>query len=178
MQREMKKIPALDRYWARAPTGNEWLVEAVVSINHGANGTEKLYSFFGLHAEFLLLGIVPWIDPTPPDIKNTSTALAQALPTITKFVFDPSVTFTSVRQDSIDVGLWDTGSQKLLLATNLYGVTATHTFELPEDNTVHTSQILNSGGSLVVTGTKMVLSLDPLGTVGFIITNIETSQQS
>ena len=28
----------LHRYWARAPTGNEWLVESVLSINHGATG--------------------------------------------------------------------------------------------------------------------------------------------
>ena len=27
-----------DRYWSRAPTGDEWLAMGVLAINHGARG--------------------------------------------------------------------------------------------------------------------------------------------
>ena len=166
----------INRYWARAPTGNEWLVEAVLSINHGAKGFLEIINFYRIsHTKpTIFLGIVPWIDPTPPDIKNTSTILAQALPTITPFLFDPTVTFTPLKQNFIDAGLWRTESRTLLLAANLFNASATYTISLPDDSIIHTTQVFSSGGSLRVVGSKMTLNLDPLGAVGFIIEDVST----
>ncbi|KAA1475750.1 hypothetical protein DENSPDRAFT_842586 [Dentipellis sp. KUC8613] len=97
-----------DEYWVRAPTGAEWLVEAIVGINAGA------------------LGVVSWNDPTTPDIKAASSMLALALPTITPFILpaapSPPSTFRHVITPSrVDVGVWTLAGEtrSLVLAVNL-----------------------------------------------------------
>ncbi|OCB91484.1 hypothetical protein A7U60_g1259 [Sanghuangporus baumii] len=140
-------------YWSRAPTGNEWLVESILSINHGATG------------------IVPWDDPTPPDIKDAATALAHALPTIKSFIFDPEHVFSSVRSSNsnlVDVGLWTIGHRTLLLATNMVNSSISVPVDLPSQSR-RATQVLNSGGAVEVQGRRAAVSLDGLGSVAFVI---------
>ena len=56
----------------RAPTGEEWVVQRIMSFNQGA------------------LGVVPWTDPTPADIKSSSSAFALSLSKITPYLFNPA----------------------------------------------------------------------------------------
>ncbi|KAI5119686.1 hypothetical protein M0805_003573 [Coniferiporia weirii] len=156
-------------YWPRAPTGNEWLVESIVAINHGATG------------------IVPWIDPTPQDIKDSATDLAKALTTIKTYLFDSTATFSSATQKGVDIGVWTVGQSTLVLATNMYNTTVSFSLDLPGASgttskprsdsesqfysNIKATQILNSGGSLQLDGSKnpAKLSLDALGSVGFVL---------
>ncbi|KAF9239478.1 hypothetical protein BU15DRAFT_46639 [Melanogaster broomeanus] len=55
-------------YWKWTPTGEEWVVQSIMGINQGA------------------LGVVPWDDPTPADIKASASAFAMSLPKITPFL--------------------------------------------------------------------------------------------
>ncbi|KAI0031802.1 hypothetical protein K488DRAFT_71145 [Vararia minispora EC-137] len=94
-------------YWSRAPTGAEWLVEAIVGINAGA------------------LGVVSWNDPTPADIKASASTLARAAPVLAQHILSPSSTFAHVvTADRLDIGVWVSSNSKtaLLLGANLnYG---------------------------------------------------------
>ncbi|KAF7974505.1 hypothetical protein HWV62_12074 [Athelia sp. TMB] len=90
-----------EEYWSREPTGYEWLVQSIVGVNHGG------------------LGIVPWDDPTPTDIKGNASALAKALPSMTPYIFSPSATFTNLTSNQIDVAMWTVAGKTLLLAANM-----------------------------------------------------------
>jgi hypothetical protein len=93
-------------------------------------------------------GIVPWIDPTTPDIKSSASELAQSLPAISRFLFNPNATFSQLVLNRIDVGMWTAGSQTLLLATNLnYNVTALDLRVIPISNN-NVQQIFDSGSSV------------------------------
>ncbi|KAI0311942.1 hypothetical protein OF83DRAFT_1219600 [Amylostereum chailletii] len=99
---EFVRVLSPRRYWSRAPTGEEWLVEAIVGINAGA------------------LGVVSWNDPTTADIKAASSKLAQAVPALTPFILSPASTFQHViTADRLDLGVWSNGREHLVLASNL-----------------------------------------------------------
>ncbi|KAG6334446.1 hypothetical protein ID866_4647 [Astraeus odoratus] len=93
-------------YWLRPPTGEEWVVQSILGINYGA------------------LGVVPWSDPSPSDIKASASAFAQSLPKITPFLFNPqaSLSRSNYVMGGVDVATWSTGTQTLVLATNTYYV--------------------------------------------------------
>ncbi|KAI0087549.1 hypothetical protein BDY19DRAFT_994867 [Irpex rosettiformis] len=133
-------------YWTRTPSGKEYVVQAVLGINHGG------------------LGVVAWNDPTTPDIKASSSLLAKSLPTMKEFILDPTATFSHVKVDRIDVGFWTVGKQTLLLATNLNY--APKTFSL---DGVHAGknvrQVFDSGAT--VSGREIVL--ESVGTGAFIL---------
>jgi len=93
-------------YWTRYPTGEEWVVQSIVGINHGG------------------LGVVSWDDPTPADIKASASGLATALTSgstpMATFILDSSSTFKQVTTTAgIDTGLWSLNGKTLLLATNM-----------------------------------------------------------
>ncbi|KIK11180.1 hypothetical protein PISMIDRAFT_515002 [Pisolithus microcarpus 441] len=90
------------QYWTRRPTGEEWVVETILGINHGA------------------LGVVPWADPTSNDIKASASAFAKSLPKITPFFFDAqsALSRTNCVFGGIDVATWTNGWQTLVLAAN------------------------------------------------------------
>lgn len=67
----------------------------------------------------LVKGIIPWIDPTPVDIKQYGSRLALALPRILPFLFDENAVFKHSKSGRIDVGLWEKGPETLVIATNL-----------------------------------------------------------
>lgn len=88
------------RYWSRAPTGEEWVVQSIMGINQGA------------------LGVVPWNDPTPADIKSSASAFALSLPKITPYLFNPASVRTAYVVGGVSVATWKAGTQTLVLATN------------------------------------------------------------
>jgi hypothetical protein len=95
-----------EEYWTRTPTGEEFVVQSIVGINHGG------------------LGVVSWDDPTTDDIKAGASALALALTSgpspMASFILNPSSTFKQVTTASgIDTGLWTVDGKTLLLATNM-----------------------------------------------------------
>lgn len=64
-------------------------------------------------------GIIPWIDPTPVDIKRYASRLALALPGIVPFFFNENVVFKHSKSGRVDVGSWERGPKILIVATNL-----------------------------------------------------------
>ena len=119
-----------------------------------------------------MIGIVPWNDPTTPDIKDAATALAHALPTIKTFLFDPSVSFTFSRESAIDIGIWTTKNlQTLILASNTQNVLASQTFEISANTGgKKITVLLNSGGSIgSKDGRQATVSLDGLGSLAVVL---------
>jgi len=95
-----------EEYWTRNPTGEEFVVQSIVGINHGG------------------LGVVSWDDPTTPEIKASASALALALTSgpsnMSAFILNPSSTFKQVTTTSgIDTGMWTLDRKTLLLASNM-----------------------------------------------------------
>ncbi|KAL0574087.1 hypothetical protein V5O48_007872 [Marasmius crinis-equi] len=140
-----------ESYWKRFPTGKEFVVQSVLGINHGG------------------LGVVPWDDPTPADIKSSASDLAKAVPQLTPFILNPAAAFRQVNEtsDGIDVGLWTAEDETLVVATNIRYSTETldlATLELGDIQTVST--VLNSGVSL--TG-KTTVEFSEVGSGAFII---------
>ncbi|KAJ8522189.1 hypothetical protein ONZ45_g1216 [Pleurotus djamor] len=91
----------LETYWKRLPTGKEFIVQSLLGVNHGG------------------LGIVPWDDPTPADIKASASALALALPKMTPFIFNPEATIRRLVVNRVDIGLWTVGKDTLVVGTNM-----------------------------------------------------------
>ncbi|KAK0200717.1 hypothetical protein DFS33DRAFT_1375618 [Desarmillaria ectypa] len=139
-----------DSYWKRIPTGKEFIVQSIVGINHGA------------------LGIVPWDDPTPADIKASASALALSLPTITSFILNPKVKFQQVTtSDLIDVGLWTVGKKTLVLATNLDYVEKVLFLAQVGIAELVSEKVFDSGAQVYIGGFSVIL--ESVGSAGFIV---------
>ena len=96
------------RFWSRAPSYTEFLVEIIVAVNAGARG------------------IVSWADPTPPGIKAAASQFASALPELTPFLLSSPLSSPSVYHahvitaNRLDFGLWVSSEGKVLvMAANL-----------------------------------------------------------
>ncbi|KAF8153023.1 hypothetical protein B0H34DRAFT_721877 [Crassisporium funariophilum] len=135
-----------EEFWSRAPTGREWLVQAILSIIHGARG------------------IIPWIDPTPNDIKQSASKLAKVLPQISNYIFDPEASFSYLTHGRVDVGLWSKKSETLVLVTNLD--VANSTFKLDDLDGKTVKWLLQEG---VRTAPAGELSFEPLGSAAFVM---------
>ena len=107
-------------YWSRIPTGNEWVVQSLLAVTHGALG---LFHFLPTAYPPCLRyfpGIVPWNDPTSGDIKAAATALSQQLvPTLTSFALDPQVVFTTYVWQRVHFGSWSVSGRTLVVGVNL-----------------------------------------------------------
>lgn len=141
------RLILLPSYWTRYPTGQEFIVQSIVGINHGG------------------LGVIPWDDPTSSDIKASASTLALALPKMTPFILNPSATFRqTLTSDLVDIGLWTVGSQTLVLLTNTkYQATTVELGSLGLKGSV--TQVLDSGAELIEGG----ISLTSVGSGGFIV---------
>lgn len=154
-------------YWTRTPTGQEWVVQVssyvsllfsiliylfisqtVLSINHGA------------------LGIIPWTDPTPADIKSSASAFALSLPSITPFLFAPNATTIKLNVGNIDIGVWTVGSQTLVMATNLeYNSTTLDLGDVLGSGVGGVEQVFDGG--TVVNGT--LVTFQSVGSGAFVV---------
>ncbi|KZT21323.1 hypothetical protein NEOLEDRAFT_763316 [Neolentinus lepideus HHB14362 ss-1] len=136
------------QFWNRVPSGKEFIVQSVLSINHGG------------------LGIVPWNDPTTDDITNSATVLGKALPTLKSFILSPSAVYRQHTANRVDVGMWTVGTQTLVLATNLnyFNITlnlATLLLGSPQQVT----EVYDSGATYA----NGQIQLESVGTGGFVI---------
>ncbi|KIM41387.1 hypothetical protein M413DRAFT_27747 [Hebeloma cylindrosporum] len=140
-----------EEFWSRPPTGREWLVQVLLSINHGARG------------------IMPWIDPTPIDIKQYASTLAKLLPDLVPYFFDGEGSFTHITHGTVDVGIWTSGPRALVLATNMD--THASTFPLPYGEIKRgILWLLREGVSLHSTS---ALAFEPLGSAILILSHSE-----
>lgn len=78
-----------------------------------------IYLSFSFDLLNKLTGIIPWIDPTPNDIKQAASRLALVLPRMTRFLFTPNTIFARQVTPALDIASWSIGSEVLWLATNL-----------------------------------------------------------
>ncbi|PPQ95372.1 hypothetical protein CVT26_008217 [Gymnopilus dilepis] len=134
-----------EEFWNRAPTGREWLVQTLLSINHGARG------------------IMSWIDPTPQDIKEHASHFASLLPRLAPYLFDDEVKFSRVKFSHLDVGTWRKGAKSLIIAANLDQETPS--LDLRVDGQDRIDWILREGVSLSITGH---IVFEPLGCAIFL----------
>ncbi|KAF8900151.1 hypothetical protein CPB84DRAFT_1779443 [Gymnopilus junonius] len=140
-----------DTYWKRFPTGQEWVVQSVVGINHGG------------------LGVVSWDDPSTSDIQSSASTLAGSLVKMTPFILSPAATFRQITINLIDVGLWTVGKQTLVLATNTnYFATSVSLKELGlQSLQPFATQVLDTGAKLDSLRGK--ITLESVGSGGFIV---------
>ncbi|KAJ7481484.1 hypothetical protein FB451DRAFT_1394136 [Mycena latifolia] len=133
-----------EEFWARPPTGREFAIQVILSINHGARG------------------IMPWIDPTPPDIKQTASALATALTAVAPFIFSPRVEFSHQTAGRVDVGMWTVGGETLLLVANMDVREAE--LALPLSDALDLREVLNYGARRRIGGQRELgFELEGLG---------------
>jgi hypothetical protein len=113
--------------------------------------------------------VLPWIDPTSPDITTANAALAAAVPHLLPFLSTPNVTFTPFAQNSVDVAFWTLGTQTLLMAANPNQSNVSLVLQGVTGGTA--TEVLNGGASLVPqsgSGGGLVLTLEPMGTSAWI----------
>ncbi|KAF8154280.1 hypothetical protein B0H34DRAFT_784208 [Crassisporium funariophilum] len=135
----------------RFPTGQEFVVESIVGINHGG------------------LGVISWDDPTSPDIKASASVLALSMPKMIPFILNPAATFRQVTIDKVDIGLWTVSSQTLVLGTNMnYASVSVRMADLMIPGS-HNSivQVLNTGSQ--VDPAKSHFLFESVGSGGFIV---------
>ncbi|KAH0833836.1 ARD/ARD' family-domain-containing protein [Lanmaoa asiatica] len=136
-------------YWLRAPTGEEWVVQSIMGINQGA------------------LGVVPWDDPTPADIKSSSSGFALSLPKMTPYLFNSASVRTAYVVGGASVATWKAGAQTLVLATNTDYVNQTVSWEaLGLEAWVGATSVFASGVVETVQGGFM---LGPVGSGAFVV---------
>lgn len=127
-------------------------------------------------------GIIPWIDPTPNNIKQAASRLALALPKMTKFLFNPSAQSTRQISTALDTASWKIGSETLWLSTNLSNDTVTmsgvslHEWAKGDSRKPYSYQWLLSENAVVTS--NGVLELGPLGSVIFVISELQSVSQS
>ncbi|KAF5363114.1 hypothetical protein D9757_011726, partial [Collybiopsis confluens] len=149
-----------ETYWTRYPTGEEWVVQSVVGINHGG------------------LGVVSWDDPTPDDIKQSASELSRALTSgsspLASFVLDPSSTFRQVTTNAgVDVGMWTLQGKTLVLAANTRYTNGT--VDLNKDlglisgGPVTVKEIFCTGACTVLQGGSTSIAFGSVASGGFIL---------
>ncbi|KAJ6613609.1 hypothetical protein B0H10DRAFT_2165261 [Mycena sp. CBHHK59/15] len=132
-----------EEFWDRPPTGSEFAIQVILSVNHGARG------------------IMPWIDPTPSDVKSIASSLAKALTSVKGLILSPSAAFQHVTSNRIDV-------ETLILVANLNAHDAEVTLPLP--NAQNLRQVFNYGlrRSSVGGQSRLVFELEGLGCAAFV----------
>lgn len=146
------------QYWTRPPTGEEWVVEAILGINHGA------------------LGVVPWSDPTPDDIKASASAFAKSLPNITPFLFDAqsALSRTNYVIGGIDIATWTNGWQTLVLVTNTDYTIETVTWQEVGSTVVGMTVAFQSGSLETTSGG---FTLGPVASGAFVLSGTQQKGQ-
>ncbi|GJJ09267.1 hypothetical protein Clacol_003489 [Clathrus columnatus] len=140
----------MDTYWPRFPTGQEWLVESILGINHGS------------------FGIIPWDDPTSAGIRWGSSALAAAVPRIIQFLATPGVEVTQSLENGVDTAFWQLPGTEtsLFLVANTNYQNVSLTLNVPQNT--NRVEILNGGATLSGAPGEIVLNLNATATSGWV----------
>ena len=112
------------------------------------------------------LGVVPWDDPTPADIKSSSSAFALSLPKITPYLFNPTSVRTAYVVGGASVATWNAGAQTLVLATNTNYVNQTVSWEALGLEGAGATTVFVSGVAETVYGG---FTLGPVGSAAFVV---------
>ncbi|KZT56878.1 hypothetical protein CALCODRAFT_435102 [Calocera cornea HHB12733] len=140
-------------YWSVTPTGQEWLVQCALAINHGARA------------------IVPWVEPTTSDIENSAMMLSQSLPELTAYLFDPTA-FTGpiLTSPTVDTAYWSTTEGTLVMAVNMAYEPTVVSFPLfYAPFTTYAKPVLASGGNMTISEGKVFISLDSVGIAAYVL---------
>ncbi|KAF8128018.1 hypothetical protein EV363DRAFT_1512354 [Boletus edulis] len=135
-------------YWLKTPTGEEWVVQSIMGINQGA------------------LGVVPWNDPTSPNIKSSASAFAMSLPKITPYLFNPKSVRTAYVVGGALVATWKGEAQTLVLATNTNYVKQAINWKALDLEGVNVMTVFTSGDVETVSDG---FTLGPVGSAAFVI---------
>ncbi|KDR72349.1 hypothetical protein GALMADRAFT_143191 [Galerina marginata CBS 339.88] len=138
-------------YWNRDPTGQEFVVQSVIGINHGA------------------LGVTSWMQPTTDEVQSSASTFAKSLPQLTPFILNPSATSRQITVNRTDVGLWTVSGQTLILATNMNSFSVSVSLkDLGLSSPQPTAkQILNMG--VQMDPSRAHLMFNSIGTGAFIV---------
>ncbi|KAH9932841.1 hypothetical protein B0H21DRAFT_760442 [Amylocystis lapponica] len=139
-----------DTYWPDYPTGQQFVVQSIVGINHGGRG------------------VVSWDMPTTDEILQYGARLARASAVFTPYIASPAAVFAHVFVGQVDVGLWTVAGKTLVLAANLnYAAAAFDLGSVPglQNRTAPVVQILDSGAS----ANGSVISFESTGSGGFVV---------
>lgn len=113
------------------------------------------------------LGVVPWDDPTPADIKTSASAFALSLPKITPYLFNPASVRTAYVVGGASVATWKTQTQTLVLATNTDYVNQTVDWEaLSLEAWASATMVFVSGVAETV---QSGFTLGPVGSAAFTV---------
>jgi hypothetical protein len=124
-------------------------------------------------------GIIPWIDPTPNDIKQAASRMALALPVMARFLFNADAVFAQQVTSTLDTASWRIGSEVLWLATNLSNGTSNVAFPPALEGT--TGKPLSYWWLLsenVAVKSDGVLEVGPFGSAIFVISEPQSAAQS
>lgn len=109
------------------------------------------------------LGAVSWSDPTPVDIKGNASAFALSLPKITPFLFSATAVRENYMIGGVDVAVWSTSNETLVMATNTYYVSQQVNWADVSVNGAGAAHIFSSGSAMTSSG----FTLDSMGSAGF-----------
>lgn len=112
------------------------------------------------------LGVVPWDDPTPADIKSAASAFALSLPKITPYLFNPVSVHTAYVIGAASVATWKTGVETFVLATNTNYVNQTVSWEALYLEGAGVTTVFVSGVAETVRGG---FTLGPVGSGAFVV---------
>ena len=157
-----------DSYWSRVPTGQEWVIQSLLAVTHGALG---LFYSVQRHALGLpyFAGVIPWNEPTSSDIIAAATSLGQQLvPSLTNFALDPHVAFMTYIWQRSHFGIWRVGDQTLVVGVNLDRQVQTWMplSQLLGWKSYAKLEVVYNGGASFGLGN---LALWSLGSVGFVV---------
>lgn len=131
----------------RAPTGQEWVVITLLGVNHGS------------------LGAISWSDPAPADIKGNASAFALSLPKITPFLFSATAVRENFMVGGVDVAVWSTSNETLVMATNTYYVSQPVNWSGVGVNGTGAAYVFSSGSAMTSSG----FTLDGVGSAVILV---------
>jgi hypothetical protein len=180
-------------FWERIPTGDEFKLQTIMAVNHGAVGG----SGFAMQFHIMLCivcsrgrrcccaGIMPWDAPTTNDITQAAREIAPVFSgTLAPWVLDASTTRMSlsahVNQSKVDVAAWIRPSantsgayEALVLAANMnYDPVVAHLdlagAQLALDPASSAVQALFGNATIGDSG-GLVLQMNPTGISGHVL---------
>jgi len=148
----------VESYWPRRPTPNEFILQTVITLNHGSKG------------------IVPWTEDQlmPAALKSSASVLGGALSTIESMIFADGVVFKAVSKSAstgVDVAQWTVGKQTLILGGNM-GSSSISTSVGTFGSGAAVKTIMTLGGTASISSSGAVtVNFDALGSIGLVVTS-------
>jgi hypothetical protein len=148
-------------YWPRYPTPNEFILETLITLNHGSKG------------------IVPWTEDQnmPSALKSSASVIGGALSTIESMIFADDIVFKSISTggtsgQGIDIAQWAVGKQTLILGGNMGSSNVTKSVgTFGAGASVKTILGLGATASSPTSSGEVTVAFSALGSIGLIVTS-------